>query len=174
MSDGFSLIVNDRELIARLNEIARQVDDLSPAMRAIGEVLSESTKARFQSSTGPGGEKWKPNTIATVLDRIGQIKGAYRKDGRLSKKGASAFVGKKPLVDTGILADTINYQLIDGGKGVEIGTNRFAGEWTGGAAVHQFGSKDGKIPARPFLGISGTDRAEVLDILDRFLRSAIS
>lgn len=34
--------------------------------------------------------------------------------------------------------------------------------------MHQFGSQDGKIPARPFLGISGADRAEVLGYLDRF------
>ena len=79
----------------------------------------------------------------------------------------------KPLVDTGMLADTIRYQLTPGGNGVEIGTNRFAGEWEGGAAVHQFGSRDGNIPARPFLGLSADDEREVLDILDRFMAQAI-
>ena len=174
MSDGFQTLLNEPQLLARLSEISRRFDDLSPAMLAIGEVLTESTKVRFQTSSGPDGKAWAPNKVSTVLARISQIKGAYQKDGRLSKKGAGAFIAKKPLVDTGLLADTINYQLINGGNGVEIGTNRFAGEWTGGAAVHQFGNKKGTIPARPFLGISDSDRDDVLDILSRFAQSAIS
>lgn len=65
-----------------------------------------------------------------------------------------------------ILRDTIRYNLLP--NGVEIGTNRFAGEWTGGAAVHQFGSKNGRIPARPFLGISAADRSTILSTLARY------
>jgi len=55
-----------------------------------------------------------------------------------------------------------------------IGTNRFADEWDGGAAVHQFGSKDGRIPARPFLGLSNSDERMVLDILNGFIQESVS
>lgn len=44
-----------------------------------------------------------------------------------------------------------------------VGTNRFAGEWTGGAAVHQFGSRNGRIQARPFLGLSDEDAQQIED-----------
>jgi len=175
MANEFTIRLDDTAILARLSEIAKRVDDMTPAMRGIGEVLVESTKQRFETSTGPDGQAWKPNALATILGRLAQIGGAYSaKTGRMTKKGAAAFTGKKPLIATGVLQDTIRYQIVAGGHGVEIGTNRFASEWEGGAAVHQFGSKTGKIPARPFLGISDGDRVEVLDILDKFLQQAIA
>lgn len=174
MADTFTVRFDSAPVLARLAEIARRVDDLSPAYRAIGELMAESTKERFESSTGPDGQRWKGNALGTVLARLAKIKGAYSKrDGRLTKKGATAVTSKKPLVDTGMLQDTIRYQLTPGGNGVEIGTNRFAGEWEGGAAVHQFGNRKGTIPARPFLGLSASDERAVLDVLDRFLRQAV-
>ena len=173
MTDAITIRLETPLVLARLNEIARQFDDLSPAMRGIGVLVAESTKQRFSTSTAPDGQKWKPNALATVLDRLAEISGAYSaKTGRMTKKGASAFIAKKPLVATGILQDTFRYQLA-GRNSVEIGTNHFSGEWEGGAAVHQFGSKNGKIPARPFLGLSASDEAEVLEILDRFLEQAL-
>lgn len=174
MTDPIAVRLESAPVIARLQEIARRVDDLSPAMRGIGEMMVESTKGRFNSSTGPDGQRWKANAPGTVLARLAKIKGAYSKrDGRLTKKGAAAVTSKKPLVDTGMLQDTIRYQLTPGGNGVEIGTNRFAGEWEGGAAVHQFGNRKGTIRARPFLGLSANDERAVLAVLDRFLRQAI-
>ncbi len=196
MTDTITIRLDDTAVLARLAEIARQVDDMTPAMQGIGEALAKSTKQRFDTSTAPDGAAWQRLAASTVLGRLEQItgafaaysnvktrkegvrrvgdkKGAFLKDGSLSAKSRRALEAVKPLVDTGILQDSIHYQVIPGGKGVEIGTNRFAGEWEGGAAVHQFGSRDGDIPARPFLGISASDRSEVLDILDTFLRQAI-
>lgn len=183
-------------VLVRLAEIGRRIDDMSPAMMAIGEILTESTKERFSASTAPDGSRWKPLAPATVLSRLAEISGQYaaysnlktgkegrvrvgdkkgyfRKDGKLGSLGITAVMGQKPLVDTGILQDTIRYNLINGGRGVEIGTNRFSGEWDGGAAVHQFGSRDGKIPARPFMGMSAGDEADILDILTRFGEQAL-
>lgn len=174
MTDPITVRLESAQVLARLQEIARRVDDLSPAYRAIGELLLESTKERFETSTGPDGQRWKPNAPATVLAMLNKIRGAYSKrDGRLTKKGATAVAGKRPLVDTGMLQDSMRWQLLPAGNGVEIGTNRFAGEWEGGAAVHQFGNRKGTIPARPFLGLSASDEVAVLDVLDRFLRQAV-
>ena len=187
MTDAFTVRLEDTAVLARLAEIGKRVEDLSPAMRSIGEALSESTRQRFSDGTGPDGQAWERLAASTVLGRLAQItggitgsyrtrgakKGAVNKDGSLSKRSRRALENVKPLVDTGILQDTIRYQITPGGKGVEIGTNRFAGEWAGGAAVHQFGNKKGTIPARPFLGLSAADSTEVLAILDRFLAQAI-
>lgn len=172
-SDAFYASLNNEAVLARIAEISARIGDLSPAMLAIGEALTESTKERFDSSTAPDGTRWKPNSQATVLSVLNRISGAYTKKGKISAKGTKAAIGKRPLVDTGLLQDTIRYQLLSGGNGVEIGTNRFSGEWAGGAAVHQWGSQDGKIPARPFLGLSGDDEATVLDILGNFGSRAI-
>ncbi|MBL0307669.1 MAG: phage virion morphogenesis protein [Chitinophagaceae bacterium] len=195
MSDTLTVRLDSAPVLARLQEIARRVDDLSPAMRGIGELMVESTKQRFSDGRDPDGAKWEPLSYKTIMQRIAQITNSYaaysnlktgkvgrvkvgnkagmvNKDGRISKQAAGR-INVKPLVDTGILQDTIRYQLTADGNGVEIGTNRFAGEWEGGAAVHQFGDKKGNIPARPFLGLSANDEREILDVLDRFMRQAI-
>lgn len=172
MNDTFKVDLNTATVIARLEEIAGRVSDMRPALGAIGEILTESTKERFTTSTAPDGKRWAPNAPATVLSHLADIKGAYSKrNGKLTKRGATAAMGKKPLVDTGMLQDSIRYQLTD--NSVEIGTDRFAGEWEGGAAVFHWGSKDGKIPARPILGVSPQDEVQVLDVLDDFLRQAL-
>jgi len=170
MADAINVVFDSATVIARLDEIARQVENMRPAYQAIGELLTESTKQRFSDSTGPDGQPWAPNAQATILNRLNQVKGAVGKKGKLTKKGAGVVMAKKPLVETGMLQDTIRYNATD--SSVEIGTNRFAGEWAGGAAVHQFGSRNGKIPARPFLGVSSDDERTVLDVLGNFLRQA--
>jgi phage gpG-like protein len=170
MSDAFNIIDNSPAVIARLDEIIAQVSDLSPAMLAIGEYLTETTKERFSTSTAPDGKRWAPNAPSTLLARLNEISGAYsKKTGKLTKKGATVAINKKPLVASGLLQDSIRSQLADGGNGVEIGTDRFSGEWDGGAAVHHFGSRDGNIPARPIVGVSASDEIEVMQILNDFL-----
>lgn len=169
---GFGLIVDDRSVLTALLHLAERVapSGMAGAMEEIGEDLTESTQQRFSNGIAPDGSRWAPLAEGTVLARLASIGGAYgKKTGQLTKQGSAAVMGMKPLVETGMLQDGFRYQLIDGGAGVAIGTNRFAGEWDGGAAVHQFGSKDGRIPARPFLGLSVADKVSVLEIIKRHL-----
>lgn len=171
---SFNLLVDDHEVMAVLARITAQYSPagMAPAMKEIGEALLESTKQRFSTGTAPDGSRWAALKEGTVLARLARISGAYgKKTGQLTKKGAAvAMGGMKPLVETGILQEQIRYQVSDDGAGVHIGSNRFAGEWNGGAAVHQFGDRRGHIPARPFLGLSAGDRGEVLDILNQMLK----
>lgn len=170
---SFNLLVDDHEVMAVLARITAQYSPagMAPAMQEIGEALLESTKLRFSTGTAPDGSRWVALKEGTVLARLARISGAYgKKTGQLTKKGAAAKGGMKPLVETGILQEQIRYQVSDGGAGVQIGSNRFAGEWNGGAAVHQFGDRRGHIPARPFLGLSAADKIEVLDILNEMLK----
>lgn len=174
MTDGVTIDYQDTLVLEAIRTLTAA---LGPAgMRGpfaeIGEVLGESTKQRFSTSTAPDGTPWAPNAQATIEAYLNRDAKNFRKDGRLNQRGAARAANKKPLVDTGQLADSIIYQIIDGGLGLEIGTNRFADEWDAGAAVHQFGNKKGTIPARPFLGVSDQDEVDVLDILFRHLESA--
>jgi len=184
---------NSRTVLQVLEELTSRFEpkEMRPAMKQIGDALTESTKRRFESGTAPDGFPWKPLKEGTVLARIQRLlydydgnrrlglkKGFSRKDGSLNKRGHVAVSDKlastSPLVDSGKLKRTIRYLITDDGAGVVIGTNRFADEWDGGAAVHQFGSKDGRIPARPFLGLSNSDERMVLDILNGFIQESVS
>ncbi len=159
--------IDNRNVQDALGQLAGRIDNLAPALSEIGERLAETTQSRFNTSTGPDGQKWKPNAAATILGYLGGKAGVYGKTGKITKKGMGYAQNKKTLVSSGLLQDSIRWQLIPGG--VAIGTDRFADAWDAGAAVHQFGSLNGKIPARPFLGVSADDEREILDIVARYL-----
>lgn len=175
MADSITIEFDSAPVTAALDRLLAALGPagMAPAMKEVGEVLQESTKQRFVTSTAPDGTRWAPNAQATFESYLNRDGKNFNKDGRLGVRGAARAMSKKPLVDTGVLADTIVWQLVDGGAGVEVGTNRFAGEWDGGAAVHQFGNRKGTIPARPILGLSAGDEVEVLDVVERHLLDAL-
>jgi phage gpG-like protein len=161
--------IDDRELLGALTRLIERAEHPDLAMREIGERLTESTQARFAASTAPDGSRWAPNAQATILDHLGGRGGFSKKTGKVTARGSALAMNKRPLVASGLLRDSVHWDLIDGGRGVEVGTDRFADAWEAGAAVHQFGSRDGRIPARPFLGVSGEDRETILDVLEGYL-----
>jgi phage gpG-like protein len=179
--------VDDKQVLDMLTELSRRMANLQPAMKEIGEDIVESTKRRFASATGPDGAAWEPNSQVTLDRFIGLHTKNYKtedgsllpnknfkKDGSLSKRGQSrvaAGAAKKPLTGkTKTLQSTINYQL-NGTSAVHIGSPKVY------AAMQQFGGTTsprsmipGKtIPARPFLGVSALDKANILDILGSYL-----
>lgn len=168
--------VDDREVLDVLARLARRAGDLSPALKQIGEDMVDSTRRRFATGTAPDGSRWAPNSQTTLLRYLGskdRPKGVFgKRDGKLTAKGVGVALGKKPLVDSGNLASTINYRVVDGGRTLLVGSPQKY------AAVQQFGADKGSlgkgapwgnIPARPFLGISADDRADILDVLQRYL-----
>lgn len=171
---AITIAIDDREVLDALARLQARLGDagMAPAMRAIGEALTDSTQRRFATGTGPDGQRWPANARATLEALLNRTRGGVGKKGKISAKGSGAMMGKKPLVASGQLAEGIRYQLIPGG--VAVGTNRFANAFKGGAAIHQFGGMAGrghkvKIPARPFLGFSANDQNTVLTILRRHL-----
>jgi len=135
---------------AELDRLLQRTGNASPALRAIGEMLTESTKQRFASQTGPDGQPWADNSAVTV-----------------ERKGRN-----QPLTDGGDLgSSSIDYQL----EGVDA---LLFGSSMGHAAMMQFGGTKaefpklwGDIPARPFLGISSEDRGDILDSLTQYLQN---
>lgn len=150
MAGGFqaTIQIEDAEVRRKLDELIARGGDLSPALLEIGEVLTNSTKERFQTETDPSGRRWEENSAVT----------AERK------------TNPKILTESGLLGGQIAPQLIDGGNAVAVGSNRIY------AAMMQFGGTKsqwphlwGDIPGRPFLGFSSEDRDRVLEILRDYL-----
>lgn len=172
MTDIIRLDIDDAPTHAAIRRLldATGPAGLRPAYLEIGEDLTESTKGRFSTSTAPDGTRWLANARATIERYVNRGGKVTTKAGRLNAKGQARAGSKRPLVDSGILADTIHYQVDE--EGLVVGTNRYAGDWDGGAAVLHFGSKDGRIPPRPFLGLSDEDRGNILDVLNRHFEAA--
>lgn len=162
-----TISVDNASVLAAMERLSDKAGNLNPALREIGERLTETTQRRFVTSTAPDGRRWASNSQATIMAYLDSRSGSFLKSGKISAKGARRAMQKRPLVDSGLLQDSIRWQLIPGG--VAVGTDRFADAMPGGAAVHQFGSRNGKIPARPFLGISRSDERAILEILADYM-----
>lgn len=184
--------IEDQEVQQALRRLAAQGKSLKPAMRDIGEYMVESTKRRFAEGKGPDGTPWASNTEATMLAHLFRRSGGtsrrkgekgsnlYRQDGRLNKRGERQVMGKRPLIgESKRLGNEIHY-LATGGS-VEIGSSlEYSAVQQFGAGKGEFGRSKrgpipwGDIPARPFLGFSDEDKANVLDILQEHLEAAIN
>lgn len=145
---GVSVTIDDRAIVAALQRLQQHVSDLTPVYRDIGEQVQNQTKQRFRDQVDPDGIPWRD--YAPLNDEY-----QARKD-----KNAD-----KILIYDGYLSGGIHYQAT--GQGVEIGTNEKYG------ATHQYGREEDGIPARPFLGLSDDDKAEVLEIIEQHIRDAI-
>jgi phage virion morphogenesis protein len=164
------ITVHDEQVNQALKELAGKMKNLSPVMKAIGEYLLRSTEDRFnRQGPAPDGSPWAPLKASTLK---------RKKHGKI-------------LTESGHLRGSIRYQL-QGPSSVAIGTNRVY------AAIHQLGGKTSPsvivprtkkalfwpgaahpvksvrhpgsvIPARPFLGVSARDGAEIVSIINRYL-----
>lgn len=174
--DGIRIDLDDRAVQAALQRLAERAGNLFPALDQIGEVLAETTKQRFAIGRAPDGTPWAPNRPSTIDSFINVFAGSRKKDGSLSKRGVARAGSKRPLIgETRRLSNEIFHQVT--GDAVEIGSGLVY------AAVQQFGAKKGAfgadrhgrplpwgdIPARPFLGVSDTDRVLIEDIVGRWL-----
>lgn len=142
------IICDDREVMAALQRLLDKTGNLRPALEAIGELVSESTKRRFGTTIGPDGVLWAANSDVTI-----------------ERKGHA-----RPLTGiTGELRDSIRYQL-DGDFAVEIGSGKDqAAMMQFGGTTEEFPHLWGDISARPYLGISEEDKTAILAVIERHL-----
>lgn len=136
---------DDRRIMRVLQRLQDVAGDMAPALQDIGEHLMVSHDQRFRAQVGPDGRAWD-----SLSER-------YRARKKRNKN-------KILILDTH-LSGLLHYQIE--GQALRFGTALIYG------ATHQFGDARRNIPARPFLGISTTDEAVILDILQDHLRGAL-
>lgn len=156
--------VTTDELSAVLEDLYRQLGDLTPLMRDIGDEMLESTRRNFDAGTAPDGTPWAPRSQAT-LDRYDW----------LVSKGRLGGYGATPLTRTGTMRAQIAYEADP--LGVSWGSNAVQ------AAVMQFGQPKGAsgsmangspipwgdIPAREYLGVGPDDETAITEIIEDYL-----
>lgn len=131
--------VDDEAVRRGLQQLLGAGVRLEPFFEQVGEHVTESWIRRFLTQASPDGVPWAP------LDP----------DYAASKRAETG--SELILVLQAHLKDGLRYQASN--DGVEIGTDRPYG------ATHQFGDPERNIPARPYLGLSVDDRADIRDIL---------
>lgn len=164
---------------AQLRALIERTGNASPAFAAVGRALVNFIKLGFRNSRSPWGESWLP--IKFRAPKVQQV----NRDGSIGLTPAgrkqlaanqSASKGRgaagKPLVDTGLLRNSINFKA--DATGVDIGTpakqarlQHFGGTIVPkGAKALAFPGSDGglvikrsvTIPARPFMPINNANQ----------------
>lgn len=131
----------------RLVALAQRVADKRPLLDMLGGVVESQTRRRLShDKEGPNGEPWP--------DWSENYKATRRS-------------GHHLLENEGTLIDSVHYMVR--GDAVEVGSGMVY------AAIHQFGGAEAgkpEIPARPWLGVSEDDGAEIDEVLGDWLGSA--
>ncbi|MFZ4702849.1 MAG: phage virion morphogenesis protein [Candidatus Methylumidiphilus sp.] len=146
------LKVDIQPALAALQRLAQKVEHIGPALREIGEDLTEATKKRFESSKSPDGDTWAANKPSTLAHKP----------------------GTRPLVgETGgqaALSTSIDYQV--NGDTLEVGSGlEYAAMQQFGGTKAQFPNLWGDIPARPYLGLSAEDAQAIGQTVADYLSS---
>ena len=129
----------------KLQSQANNLLNLQPLWQLVGMYVQKQTiKERFDKEQAPDGTKWKSLSPARVKQR------------RKRHKTGSM----KILQDTGELRRSVQYEAKQ--TYVRIGSNLIY------ARTHQFGR--GKIPARPFLGVTPNERQHINDMFRAYLK----
>lgn len=139
----------------QLRRLAERGANLTPLLKNMGEQVLNSTQERFESSTNPDGNRWASNSPVTFARLLGSRH--TNKSGKINARGVSRVMSKKPLILSHTLQGSIRYQL--NGQSVMVGTNMvYAKMMHFGGTKSAFPHLWGDIPARPFLGISASDK----------------
>ena len=154
--------LKDQDVDAALSGLQALLADLTPVMNEIGDFLVTSTKGRFKAGVDPDGNAWAPRSPATLAN--------YKRRG--------INYGPKPLLQSGDMGQQI-FHAYDA-TSVQVGSNAIqAAVMQFGAAKGAFGANKagrpipwGNIPARPFLGLSESDKSGVIEIVGEWLERA--
>lgn len=113
----------------KLEEIGQNISNTTPLMKEMGNYLYNITRDSFDEEKDPNEKEWSPLSNATTKSKT----------------------TSKILYQEGDLQDKFIYEVSK--DEIVIGTNtNFKG--FSYPAVHQFGTKDGKTPARAFMPIT--------------------
>lgn len=158
MSSVYVRIGGDREkLLKRMEKLARLRK--AEAGRAMAEALRTAAVERFGTQKSPEGKRWKTSIRAKAEGGKTLTKTAYLKNSIRSEADEKGFA-----VGTNVIY-AATHQLGDTGRTIrprKAKALRFQvnGKWVSAKQVTV------SIPARPFLGISEEDEAELAGIID--------
>lgn len=199
---GITLTVDDKDILAAVDKLAKLSGDLSPAMADIAGYGVTSTQQRFEAEAGPDGTPWTPFARSTLRsmparrranpkllrDRVSP--GLYSSVTGYSDEASAEWGSNLAYAAIHQLSGTVNvpeqtremtFVTVKQGAGKaknEDGTFRRVGSKLRFAkASSRAKTRETKtvtipahqvhIPARPYLGISEPDKAEILAILER-------
>lgn len=176
MTISIDLELNTAETQARLQAMIERMDNRRPFFEDVGQALTDSARARFRAQADPGGKPWTPLRPRTIKAREKRGRSAIRilsERGDLS--GSINFAASNDSVSVGAVPIYAAIHQLGGTISKAASTRwmvgrRFArrAEGDGGREV-AIKAHTITIPARPYLGVSADDEAEIFDMAERWL-----
>jgi len=176
--------MKDDAVKAALSDLFRKVSDLAPIMKIIGEYMVRSTEDRFnRQGPAPDGSPWAPLASSTlkrkkhpkILTESGALRGDIHFE-LLGKNGVAIGTTERiPYAAIHQLGGVIDHKAR---TGILAFRNRggFLSRKAAGRrktavriAVAHYGERQTRIPARPFLGVSADDSANIVGIVNQYL-----
>lgn len=190
---GFSISaeLQIQEARTQLRDLLERMDNRRPFFGAVGERLLLSTARNFDRQGGPDGKAWKPLAPATIKarQRLGQTPITILRSNSKGRSG-SALAGS-------VNYEASESELRIGSPKETAAIHQFGGtiqKPARAAKIYRKLGKDGSIgrrfvkkkkatavtdvtipahtitiPARPFIGISGSDEAGILEDAENWL-----
>ena len=135
--------IKDQEINARLTRLALRANNLKPVFDQFGRYLLGRIRGYFRAETAPDGTPWAP------------LSPRYK--ARKRREGRDRGIGRYTLAMINGLAYNAN------GKRLTVGTTPDY------APAFQFGVPRRNQPARPFLGVTDADRAQLSEQISDYL-----
>ncbi len=143
--------VQVEQIIARLNPFQGET-----LLEALARLIRESTRERILAGgPAPDGSAWKPNRagLTPILHR----------SGALARSIDYAVAGTRAIIGSGLV-----YARIHQEGGVIVPKSASALVFQVGNQVYRV--KKVTMPARPYIGLSGEDRSELVQTVAAYLR----
>ena len=177
--NGASLTISlkDRQLLVRLDDVAKGADT-KPLMSRFGEYFQKGTQDRFTTQTAPDGNAWAPlspgylkrkkknSTLILTLNAYLRRSIHYQVLGSDTVAWGSNLVYAAIHQNGGTIAQAPQSRLTrfrDVGGRTQFAKNRHKKGVTERWVTR--GAYDAQMPARPYLGVSEADDAEVLEMV---------
>lgn len=171
----------DKEIAAAFRRLEELGEDPERLLKQIGQYELNETKERFYEMRGPDGQPWEKLALVTILKKK-QNKDRILVESQRLFNSLSWKVGRNELV----LGTNVEYAAVQQFGSVALGEASGKGVRT--IARYKYTNRKKKrgkvtdqqekelpagIPARPFLGWSTKDKAEILRMAGRAIEKAL-
>lgn len=190
---GVSFRIQDQELEALLARVDRVAERPVGALHAIGAHFVFSTQRNIETETAPDGTRWPPLSPRTANRRIGRRLRGYDHMLRVTNRlyGSISYAATDRAIEWGSNLEYARIHQLGGTISIpeRTGTVHLARIRQKGGGVRtrfvrrdrknaeerqvRIGSHQIRVPARPYLGISDSDRAAVPEIIADYLRTEV-
>ena len=187
MAQGIQLTVDDAEVIGTLTSLQRAADNPAAIMAAVAPYLVQTTRRHFETQRGPDGP-WPRLSPRTANRRIGRRRRGYENMLRVSGRLYNSITGDSGA-DFALVGSNLPYAAIHqfGGtiemperqqdiyQNYDARTDTFDPRFrkpgrSNFARTVKVGAHTVTIPARAYLYLDETDRAEIEAIATDVLR----